>query len=186
MSQLIIGTGPPRSGTSSLQVLLHHCAGADIYHEAHRNTLPFKRSKSAFDEELKYTLRERGGKYIGSVSFAWLPYIEDLQEETDANIVGVLRNREDHLESCLATQPDERIQSADVPMFPTTDKSPEEGWRWYRCWAEEQFEKHDIPTFRTSNLSDKDTQDAILHEAGISVDDRQYQTNNLHYNKRED
>lgn len=185
MSKLIVGTGPPRCGTTSLQVLLHHCTGADIYHEAHGHRLPFEASDSVFRKELQRTLRERSGAYIGSVSFAWMPYIDHLQAQTEANVIGLLRDPDDYVESCLATQPDERIQSPKYPMFPTVTTSAEEGWRKYHSWAKQQFNKFDVPTFRTSNLADKDVQSAIFHEAGISVEDRQYQPN-VHYNRRED
>jgi hypothetical protein len=182
MNKLIIGAGLPRSGTGSLQVLLHHCTGADIYHEAH--ALPFDASDYKVDEVLQEVREDREGRYIGNVAFFWLPHLRFLREETDAKIVGVFReDAEEHLESCMAIISDSRIQSSESPAFPNMDCEIEECWRRYRNWGAEQLEKFDVPTFETTNLDTEETQSEILDVAGIPEEDRQYHPN-LHYHER--
>ena len=183
MPEIVIGTAMPRSGTTSLSVLLHECRGAEVYHE--EAFLPFNAKAVHFRRQIERLKRDYHGRYVGDVSWMWLPYLHMLQSETDAHIVGLVREKEPLIESCVETQPDERFGQYQY-SWPTLDVDsigPEEAWSRYYDYAMERFETLGIPTFRTRNLSDQDTQEQILDAAGIAEEDRQYHPN-LRYNAR--
>ncbi|WP_251961571.1 sulfotransferase [Salinibacter ruber] len=181
MPDLVIGTGLPRSGTTSLSVLLHSQEGACVLHENCR--LPFEKQMLHFRHEIQRMKRDYDSQYVGDVAWMWLPYLHVLQSETDASVVAVVREKKPWIESCLKAIENE-VFEPHQHAWPTLETSAQEAWEQYYDYAVEQLSMFDVPTFRTSNLSSKETQKEILREAGIPAEDAHCHSDLL-YNSRD-
>jgi hypothetical protein len=180
MPDLVIGTGLPRSGTTSLSVLLHSQEGAYVLHENCR--LPFEKHMLHFRHEIHRMKGNYDGQYVGDVAWMWLPYLHVLQSETDASVVAVAREKEPWIESCLELIGNE-VFEPHQHAWPTLETSAQEAWERYYDYGMRRLEMLDVPTFRTSKLSDQETQAEILRAAGMPTEDAHYHPDLLYNNR---
>jgi hypothetical protein len=125
------------------------------------------------------------GQYVGDVAWMWLPYLHVLQSETDASVVAVAREKEPWIESCLESIGNQVFQPHQH-AWPTVDMSQasaQEAWERYYDYGMEQLTMLDVPTFRTSNLSDQETQTEILRAADMLTEDAHYHPDLLYNNR---
>lgn len=183
---MIIGVGPPRSGTTSLAKLLDGCKGADVSHEGGPRIF-WDDPARELERSLQF-LSRKGGKYCGDVASSWLPALRHLKGRFDVTLLALIREPESWLESVT-----EHFSTATLTGGPT-DKVPhfplyphmgeKKAWMRYRREYYQRLFRLDVQAtmIQTAGLSCKKVQEVVFDAARIEEDDRRHMSE-CHYNK---
>jgi len=183
----IIGIGTVRGGTKSLAKLLQE-QGLDVTHEG-TDSLDWRRE---FRENRYLGVRRHLESHDGDVANWLVQGAADLLADIQGSVVvSVRREKDDTVESCLATMNERRLREsrsfAGIP-FPTYEDMPiREAWEQY--WAEyrqrvgslKASSKSRVHEVKLEQLGTKEAQAGLANFLG--VEDWTY-VEDCHYNQR--
>lgn len=175
---MIIGVGPPRSGTKSLARLLD-LQGIKATHEAGPR-VPWNPSGDDRQRAVAYA-DKRGG---ADVAYKWLPVLSAL----DGPVIGLVRQPSEWLESVLAHFDKNVLTPSEDQFhrgFPSYEAPRRERWRRYRRDFYHRLFKArpGVTMVQTEALECDNAQEVVFDAAGIAAEDRRY-LGHCHHNKR--
>lgn len=183
MSNVVIGVGPPRSGTKSLSYLLHMQENARVSHEEGPG-LPWEDPNPPATTGWVRRSRKKDFSLVGDVAYKWLPGLAHLNGET--KVVALWREPSLWLESFLDVVDERwlRIDEEAPPRCRAFGGSAEERALMYRKLFYRRLNRSASPhvRVRTASLSEPDVQRRLLGGLGI---ENPTTVENCHYNERD-
>lgn len=197
---LVIGLGTGRCGTKSLATLLDSQDHSEVYHERHGCSLPWHDGEGLVSELIRWSLSNERNRYVGDVSFSYLPYCEYILERVpSAKFICIKRDRAQTIASYLAktpernhwTQHDGKTWEWDrwdhcYPKYEAADKTELIGAYWdeYYSRADDLADRHAsaFKVFAMEKLNNADGQRSILAHTGLKVEEMTLEVG-VHKNK---
>ena len=200
MSQIVIGIGSGRCGTTSLSYLLSGCRGVLVTHEEIPGPRWPPKPKHA-GKALRFLVEGRfedvsgvrAPHTTGDVALYWGPYVEEMIGYIpDLRVIGLIREKAACVESLHETfQTDSYITQPAVQAYPTVEGEGREAWAnyWdlYHDLITSLAKKHpdNVTAIRTEEMSTREGQRKVFRAAGIAPADWRFQDECRHHTREE-